>query len=192
VFAALLDTNVIWPSLRRDFLLSMAIEGLYRPLWSEQILAELHHHEAKKLAGRGQRAEQARADADHLIREMRRAFSDAIVAGWDPLVGTHGLPDPDDEHVLAAAVIGGAGAIVTENAKHFPVPPVPRHIQVLSAAEFARDAVSVDPAKAIRALEEMSRRRRQAPRQTPREIVDILVLRYQMHEAAEILREAFE
>jgi PIN domain len=114
VFAALLDTNVIWPSLRRDFLLSMAIEGLYRPLWSEQILAELHHHEAKKLAGRGQCSEHAHADADHLIREMRRAFSDAIVAGWDPLVGTHGLPDPDDEHVLAAAVIGGAGAIVTE------------------------------------------------------------------------------
>lgn len=77
MFAAILDTNVLWPSLQRDFLLSMAVEGLYRPLWREAILEELRRHEALKIVKRGGEATDADARADNLIQQMRVNFDPA-------------------------------------------------------------------------------------------------------------------
>ncbi len=187
MFAAVLDTCVLWPSLQRDFLLSLAIEGLYRPLWSEAILAELQRHEQLKLIDRGIDETDAAAKADFLLAQMRSAFGDAIVHDWEALEGSFGLPDIDDEHVLAAAVVGGAGAIVTENFKDFPSAAVPSTIQIISARDFAADAVDVNPASAIRALRQLSDRHTRTPH-TPAEILDILVARYGMNEVDEILR----
>ena len=186
VFAALLYTNVLWPSLQRDFLLSMAVEGLYRPIWSEAILEELHTHEQYKLIDRGADPAHALAKADSLIEQMRSAFDDALVTGWEGLEGSYGLPDPDDEHVLAAAVIGNAGAIVTDNLQDFPTAKVPSHIQVVTAREFAEDTADVNPEAAVRALTAISTRHKLSPH-TPREILQILVSRYAMNELEEIL-----
>lgn len=94
MFSALLDTSVLWPSLQRDFLLSLAVEGLYRPLWSEAILDELREHEAVKLRKRSGQPDNARTSADRLIATMREHFDDAIVTGWEPLDGSFGLPMP--------------------------------------------------------------------------------------------------
>jgi len=67
VFTALLDTCVLWPSLQRDFLLSLAIEGMYRPVWSAAILDELEYHEAIKLITRGEEAGEANRRARRLV-----------------------------------------------------------------------------------------------------------------------------
>jgi hypothetical protein len=186
VFAAILDTNVLWPSLQRDFLLSMAIEGLYRPLWGDAILEELHRHEQYKLAKTGISQEAALIRADQLLAQMRREFDDALVKGWEPLEGSFGPPDINDEHVVAAAVVGGAGAIVTDNLKHFPADHIPPHIQVLPGREFAANTADVDPQRAAHAIHVMAARHRN-PTHSPHEILDLLVRRYGMHDVAEIV-----
>ena len=191
VFTALLDTCVLWPSLQRDFLLSLAAEGMYRPIWSEAILGELRWHEARKLVKRGADSVVAADRAERLIAEMRSAFDDAVVTGWEPLEGSYGLPDPDDEHVLAAAVVGGAGAIVTLNSKHFPEHKLPDGMQRLSPSEFAHNTVSLNPVVALRAVTTIAERSgRHGPSETAETILTVLVDRYDMAEAAQILREA--
>lgn len=187
MFAALLDTSVLWPSLQRDFLLSLAIEGLYRPLWSSEILTELEYHETQKLINRGEQPDAAAARARHLIDEMTTAFDDAPVENWEPYDGTFDLPDPDDEHVAAAALVGAAGAIVTDNLKDFPIAKIPAHTKVLSPAEFAADTVSVSPDVALRAVHTMASRFSEPPL-TTEEILSRLVRRYQITEAVELIR----
>lgn len=150
MFAVVLDTCVLWPSLQRDFLLSLAVEGLYRPLWSSVILDELNYHESQKLVDRGVPVGEAASRAEALVAQMAEHFDDARVEGWEPLEGTFHLPDPNDEHVLAAAVMGGAGAIVTENLKDFPKRAVPNHIDVVPAKQFAYETALVDPQRAPR------------------------------------------
>ena len=191
MFAAVLDTCVLWPSLQRDFLLSLAVEGLYRPLWSEAILEEIHRHEYYKLMDWGKSATCARAAADHLLTNMRDHFGDASVSRWEPLEGSFGLADTDDEHVVAAAVVGGAGAIVTDNLKHFPPDQVPSHIHVLPAHTFAANTTNVDPERAARALWVMSERR-QKTRQSPHELVDLLRTRYGMGDVANAVLPVLE
>jgi predicted nucleic acid-binding protein len=191
VFTALLDTCVLWPSTQRDFLLSLAIEGMYRPIWSSAILDELEISETAKLTDKvGVNAGEAQLRARHLIEEMRTAFDDAEVVGWEGLEGTYGLPDPDDEHVLAAAVVGGAGAIVTHNRKDFPRDKMPHGLEVLSPAEFALSTVSLKPDLAWQAVQKMvARSGKRGPVRTTDEVLAVLSSRYGMTDAVDLLRE---
>lgn len=84
MFAAVLDTCVLGPSLQRDFLLSRAAEGAYAPRWSTAILEELEFHEARELEMRGAAFEAAERDARWLISQMA-SFDDALVEGWEGL-----------------------------------------------------------------------------------------------------------
>lgn len=177
---------MLWPSLQRDFLLSLAIEGSYRPLWSSAILAELEEHEALKLIGRGVGSDEARARAIHLIERMRDAFDDAEVAGWEKLAGSYGLPDPDDEHVVAAAEISGAGVIVTDNFRDLPLALIPSTIQLQKPAEFAHSTVAINPSAAMRAVDKMAQRYTN-PSQTADLILETLADRYGFIEAVQLI-----
>lgn len=192
MYTALLDSCVLWPSLQRDFLLSLAAEKAFRFVFSESILAEVETNEELKLIERGRGLDDSRAAALHLSRQMRISFADSIVQGWEGLEGTYDLPDPDDEHVLAAAVVGGAGSIVTENFRDFPPDAIPEGLQIVSAVDFAHETVSMRPdlgAAAVTAWAQRSGRNHASMSET--DFLDELDRRYEMNAATAILRDFF-
>lgn len=110
---ALLDANVLFPTVLREILTGAAAAGLYQPLWSERILEEWARATVKLGPG-------AEIMARGEIAALRAAFPRAAVLPGTALAARLWLPDPNDVHVLAAAVAGGADLIVTFNATDFP------------------------------------------------------------------------
>src|SRR5699024_10805045 len=122
---------------------------------------------------------------------MSRAFDDALVTGWEPLEGSYELPDPDDEHVVAAAAKGGAEVIVTSNLKDFPDTKLPEPIRVLSPQQFAYDTVRQHVTPACRAVISICRRSgRKGPELTADDVLGVLRNRYGMVDAVEVLSSA--
>lgn len=192
MYAAVLDTSVLYPSLQRDFLLSLAAEGSYRALWSSAILDELHECEQEKLIETGFTPLRARSAADHLINTMGSAFDDAEVTDWERYVAAVELPDQDDRHVVACAIAGRADAIITSNLRDFPLERMPLSIEVMPPQTFALHNVTLDPSRARRAVDGIVARSgaHGRPRRTLTEVLEILEARYGMHEAVGYLRRA--
>jgi len=109
----LLDACVLYPTVLREILLGVAGQGLFVPLWSARLLEEWARA-ARKIGPAGEA--QARAE----IALVRAAWPGAEVVPKDGLEARLWLPDPDDIHVLAAAIAGGADLILTFNARDFP------------------------------------------------------------------------
>lgn len=111
--AAVLDANVLFPFQLRNLLLHLAVDGLFQPLWSEQIVDECVRN-LRTRAGLGD------AQCAHLVGQMRAAFPEAWGKGFDGAADGLVLPDGGDRHVIALAVHQEAELIITRNLKHFP------------------------------------------------------------------------
>lgn len=111
---AVLDANVFYSTWVTDPLLCLADAELYVPVWSERIMSEVREH----LPSVWKRA--TRDGVDRYLRTLSMAFPEALIEGWEALESTIELPDPDDRHVVAAAIRSGASVIVTSNLRDFP------------------------------------------------------------------------
>lgn len=156
-FTAVIDACVLAGALPRNVVLSLAEAGLYRARWSGRILDETERAIERMLSGRGKSDPAVRA-ARHRSA-IERAFPEGAVEGFEDIERGLTLPDPDDRHVLAAAIKGGAQVIVTENAKDFPDDRLaPFGIARRSTDEFIADAIDLEQAAAVEALRRMRRR----------------------------------
>lgn len=110
---ALLDANVLHPMVLCDLLIRLGQRGLYRALWSREILAEVVTTILRR------RPDLSIELLRKRIAAMQVALQDATVDGYESLVPAfHELGS--DAHVVAAAVIGHADVIVTSNLRDFP------------------------------------------------------------------------
>lgn len=111
---AIFDANVLYPSELRNFLMHLALTGLFRARWTADI------HEEWIAALLQNRPDLSREKLMRTRMLMDKHAIDALVTGYEDLIGNVQLPDPNDRHVLAAAIRANADVIVTMNLRDFP------------------------------------------------------------------------
>jgi predicted nucleic acid-binding protein len=164
--SALLDACVLYPAQLRDLLLSFGDAELFHPVWSDMI------HEEWITNVLANRPELTRRQLEQTRDAMNRAFPDASVRGFEPLMPTLVLPDPDDCHVLAAAIHARADLIITVNLKDFPSPTLlPLGVEAIHPDYFVDYLIDVDEDEAFAAVSKM-RSRLRAPSMTPQEFIE--------------------
>jgi predicted nucleic acid-binding protein len=139
--SAVLDACVLVPMALCDFLLRLAEEpAMYRPFWSEQILTEMGEALRTKL-------HRSPTEIAWRKRQMNLAFPEAVVRVPPDLVrAVECIPDENDRHVLAAAIIAHANSIVTQNTKHFPKSCLEKFgVLCQSADDFLIDQYRLSP-----------------------------------------------
>lgn len=107
------DTCVLYPTVLRKILLGVAKEGLYKPVWSTQILDEWIHVTRKKNP----------IGQDTILAQvalLKFQWPNSLVKDYDFDIRSLWLPDENDVHVLASAISSDAEAILTLNRKDFP------------------------------------------------------------------------
>jgi hypothetical protein len=153
VYRAVLDTCALVPSLQRDFLLQLATEEGFAPVWGSGILVELNYILAGLYDKRG--ISDSASRRQHLFDQLQQAFPGSEVNAPKDRDYSYELNDPDDGRVAHAAIIGKADAIVTDDRRGgFSAP-------ACGSARVARDVESpsqpaADPGADPRAAHDMA------------------------------------
>lgn len=151
-FVILLDANVMYPFRTRDVLFTFAQQGLFRARFTEQIIGEWTNSLIRNKPD-FEKSVLEQADA------VRSVFKECFVTGYEPLIEGLELPDPNDRHVLAAAIKCSAQIIVTENIKDFPPDALEEHdIEVLGADDLLANTFDLFPIDGARALRTVRQR----------------------------------
>ena len=156
-YTAVLDANVLYPSVLRDLLISLAVSGLYYARWSEQINLEWTRNlkvNRPDIAGK----------VDSIKDLMNSAVPDCLVENYEALIPGLNLPDPDDRHVLATAIAGHADAIVTINLKDFPTAVLANYgIKAIHPDEFIANQFEIAPTEVLVTIKMVRSRMKNPP-----------------------------
>jgi len=158
-FTAIYDACVLYPAPLRDLLMQLALTDLYRARWTNDIHDEWIRNVLKN---------NQNLTSDQLTRTkqlMNTSVRDCLVEGYQSLIPSLHLPDPNDCHVLAAAIRCQAGVIVTFNLRDFPLESLnPYEIEAQHPDVFILHLLDLNPAKVCNAAEICRKRLKKKPK----------------------------
>ena len=139
IFTAIFDACVLYPAPLRDLLMYLTGSDLFQARWTDEIHDEWMRSLLKNSSDMNQE------NLERTRRLMDAYVDDCLVTGYESLIDALQLPDPDDRHVLAAAIKAKASFIVTFNIKDFPQTVLDSfHVQAITPDEFVMRLIDED------------------------------------------------
>lgn len=111
---AVFDACILYPFHLRNIIVQAAVDRLVEGRWTETI----HDEWIRNLAASAPAIPVERLQ--NTRRLMNEVLPTAMVKGYEEHIPIVNLPDPNDRHVVAAGITGGASIILTWNLRHFP------------------------------------------------------------------------
>ena len=138
--------------------MELALRDLYRARWTEDIHSEWMRNLSKNKPN-------LPVSAIEKIRSLMDAnVRDSLVAEYQWIIPSLNLPDPNDRHVLAAAIKAKASVIVTYNLKDFPDSKLnPHNIEAQHPDAFITDLIDLHPLQVVEAMNRCHQRRKNPP-----------------------------
>jgi hypothetical protein len=168
-FTVVYDACVLYPAPLRDLLIRIANAGIVRARWTERILDECFEAILRKEPAR---SPQGLARTRTLMTE---AVPDCMVDGYESLIDGLELPDPDDRHVVAAAIRCGAQVVVTANLDDFPAERLlPYNLEAQHPDDFLVDCIDLAPGRVAQLLADQAAALRNPP-QTVEQVLATLL-----------------
>jgi predicted nucleic acid-binding protein len=181
MYSVLFDACVLYPAPLRDLLMQLALTDLFRAHWTDRIHDEwIGGLLAKRPDLKRENLERTRALMNDHVR-------DCLVTNYESLIPSLELPDPDDRHVLAAAIRAQASAIVTFNLDDFPAATLAEFgMEPLHPDDFIACQFDLNPSAVVLA----TKRQRASLKNPPKSIEDFLIAlsRCQLPETVSRLR----
>lgn len=156
-FIVVYDANVLVGNSQRDLMVRIAQTGLVQAKWTDRILDEA------MAAVQKSRPDIPSERLQRVRGLMIEAVPDCIISGYEPLIEGLHLRDPDDHHVLAAAIKAGAQVIVTAD-KDFTLEDLaPWNIEAKHPDEFVLDQIDINDRVIWACVQQIANSRKQRP-----------------------------
>jgi len=165
---AIIDACVLYSASVRDLIVRLAQASLIQARWT----SEIHDEWMRNLLINNPKVSRERLERTRSL--MDGAVRDCLVENYADLIDSLILPDPDDRHVLAAAIRAGADVIVTYNLGDFPEDALTTYgIEAQHPDEFLAHLLDVAPG-AVTAAAKRQRESLKNPPKTGDEFLAIL------------------